>query len=146
MKIATRSPTGIAIRAASATMIAEPTIALEMPPLVSPKSPVGVVRKWMLSAPIPLSDRADHDQQDGDGEQRGDGGDDLDHPVDAVAPLQVAAVEQQRVVAHGITGRALIAPRPRLVVMSVSFSVPRWTISRATRLTITAKTSRIKPR
>src|SRR3954453_22354983 len=54
VKIATRRPTGIAIRAARPTMIPVPTIALEMPPLVSPKRPAGVVRKWMLRAPIPF--------------------------------------------------------------------------------------------
>ena len=122
-------------------MIALPTIALEMPPLVSPKSPVGVVRKCQLSAPTPLRTTEPTTITSTATASRAATVEvTLTSAVEAVAPLQVAAVEQQRVRVGAHSAAASVS------VTSTSLSLPRCTIRRATTLTITAKTSRISPR
>ena len=123
-------------------MIALPTIALEMPPPDSPNSAVGVVRKCRLSAPTPLSrtepttiSRTATASRAATVEATST------IALNAFATLQVAAIEQQRV-ARGRVHRASAS----VGVTSTSFSEPRWTMTRATTLTRTAKTSRIRPR
>ena len=121
-------------------MIAEPMIALEIPPPASPKSAVGVVRKCRLSAPIPLA------RTEPTTIKRTMTASRAARTVEAtsIARLTRRYARDRRLTAdrEAARGRARrsTAPLPRSASPSVSFSLPRSTISRAITLTITAKT------
>ena len=110
-------------------MIAEPTIALEMPPLVSPKGPVGVVRKSRLIAPSPLSRTEPTTITSTATASRA-------AIVEATSTSRLNRLRRFRLPRSSSSACPPATQPPRLAsVTSVSSILPRWTIIRAITLT-----------